>query len=156
MRSLLATAVSNSRAADAGLFLLRAFAGLTMLQAHGLRKFPPSEQFIAGVGEMGFPAPEFFAWMASFSEVFGGTLLAIGLLTRPAAFLILCTMLVAGLIRHAPDPFNVKELAFVYAGIALLYLLYGSGRFGLDYLLFNRPGLTAQHAAAPTPGTPPV
>ena len=39
--------------------------------------------------------PVFFAWMGAFSEAVGGILLAIGLKTRVAAFLIMCTMLVA-------------------------------------------------------------
>ena len=33
--------------------------------------------------------------MGGFSEAMGGLLLALGLLTRPAAFLVCCTILVA-------------------------------------------------------------
>ena len=37
----------------------------------------------------------FFAWMGAFAEGFGGILLAFGIQTRIASFVILCTMLVA-------------------------------------------------------------
>lgn len=125
-------------ATDLGLLLVRVFFGLAMAFGHGLGKLPPSERFVSGVLEMGFPAPLFFAWAAGLAEFAGGLLLAAGLLTRPSALFIAVTMAVAGFVRHAPDPFKAKELAFAYLFLALLFLLAGSGRFGLDALLRRR------------------
>ena len=122
----------NSTYAGAGLLILRVYAGLVLASQHGIRKIPPPEIFIHGVGELGFPLPEFFAWAAGCAEFFGGILLAVGLLTRPAAFFILINMLTAVFGRHAVDPFNVKELAVTYAIIAITFLFEGSGRYGLD------------------------
>lgn len=114
-----------------GLTVLRVFAGCA-LAYHGIGKLPPSAEFIEGVGGMGFPLPAFFAWAAGCSEFFGGVLLALGLFTRPAAFFILCTMLTAGFIRHADDPFGTKEKALLYACVALAFLLMGAGKFAVD------------------------
>jgi len=125
----------HSRFANIGLLLLRVFAGLAMAFGHGIKKIPPSDQFIAGVAKLGFSLPELFAWAAGISEFVGGLLLAFGLLTRPSAFFILFTMLVAGFIRHAGDPFTIKEKAFLYAFVALLFLIIGAGRYGLDAIL---------------------
>lgn len=123
---------------DLGLLVLRVFAGLGLALAHGLGKIPPSERFISGVIEMGFPLPGVFAWAAGLSEFVGGILLAIGLLTRPAAFFVLVTMFVAAFIRQAGDPFGERELALLYGAVAVLFLFAGSGRFGLDALLLRR------------------
>jgi len=64
-------------------------------------------------------------------------LIAIGLFTRPAAFFVMCTMGVAFFLQHRADPFQRKELALAYGVIALVILLLGAGRFGLD-ALFRR------------------
>lgn len=122
----------NAVSTDAGLLILRLVAGLALALGHGLGKFPPSPRFIAGVGELGFPLAPLFAWAAAVAELFGGILLAIGLLVRPASLLILLTMATAVLLAHADDPFRVKELALLYGTVALLYLLAGGGRYSLD------------------------
>lgn len=135
---LLATGADTAPlATDTGLLVLRVFAGLSLALAHGIRKLPPSERFVGGVVEMGFPLPELFAWAAGLSEFGGGLLLAAGLLTRPASFFILVTMLVAGLIRES-GPYADRELALLFAAVAVLFLLAGSGRFGLDALIHRR------------------
>ena len=122
----------NPLATDIGLLFLRIGMGLFIAFGHGLSKFPISEGFIQGVGELGFPFPAFFAWSAALSEFVGGIFIAIGLLTRPAAFFVTFTMLVAGFLRHADDPFSVKEKTFLFAFIAIFLLLVGPGRYSVD------------------------
>lgn len=119
-------------AGEVGRLILRLFAGLALAFGHGLGKLPPSPRFIEGVEKMGLPLPEAFSWAAGVAEFGGGLLLAVGLLTRPASFFILVTMLVAGVLRHAEDPFPAKEKAFLFAAVALFFLLAGGGRFSLD------------------------
>lgn len=121
--------------ADAGLLIFRVYLGLAMALGHGFGKMPPSPQLVTGVEVLGFPAPLFFAWAAGLSEFLGGLLLAAGLLTRPAAFFMAITMLTAAGLVHAADPFTRKELALAYLCGALLFVLAGSGRFGLDALV---------------------
>lgn len=122
-----------SAAVDLGLLAMRLIAGLGIAFGHGILKLPPSEGFVKGVVGMGMPA--FMAWGATFAELGGGILLALGLFTRPSATLILFTMCVALFGVHAQQPFARQELALLYASIALLFVLAGSGRFGVDALI---------------------
>ncbi|MCG5541286.1 MULTISPECIES: DoxX family protein [unclassified Halorhodospira] len=131
--------------ADAGLTALRVGAGLMMAVGHGLPKIPPHEGFVGMVEGIGLPVPLFFAWLAGIAELIGGLLLAAGLLTRPAAAVILGTMLVAAFGVHfaAGDPlFAVDgpsaEMAVLYAFVALSFMLVGSGRLGVDHLVRER------------------
>jgi putative oxidoreductase len=118
---------------DLGLMALRVFTGLAMAFGHGIKKLPPPEGFVKGVVGMGMPA--FLAWGATFAELGGGILLALGLFTRPAATLILITMGVAFFGVHLKDPFGRQELALLYGFLALFFALAGSGRFGVDRLI---------------------
>jgi putative oxidoreductase len=136
--SLFGGTTLESTAANAGLLILRALTGVMLAFGHGLGKLPPAERFTTGVSELGFPLPGVFAWAAGLSEFVGGLCLALGLATKPAACFIFITMLVAGIMRHADDPFATKEKAFLYAIIALVFMLIGSGKFGLDALI-RRP-----------------
>ncbi len=126
--------------ADAGLLVLRLMAGLALAFAHGIGKIPPAPGFVELTAGLGFPAPGLFAWAAGLAEFAGGLCLAVGLLTRPAAFFVLFTMGVAFFLQHGADPFSDKEMAFLYGTIALTLLLTGAGRFSLDALLRNRVG----------------
>jgi putative oxidoreductase len=94
--------------------------------------------FAKGVATMGFPSPSLFAWAAALSELAGGICLVLGLGTRFAAFFILVTMLVAAFVRHAADPFNVRELALAYGTVAGTLILTGAGPFSLDQHILNR------------------
>ncbi|HEX2094261.1 MAG TPA: DoxX family protein [Longimicrobiaceae bacterium] len=137
-RLLSAGAEGQTAAAATGLLLLRVFAGLGLALGHGMGKLPPKPGFVRGVTEMGFPVPELFAWASGLAEFGGGLLLALGLLTRPAAFFVLGNMAVASFLRHAGDPFDEREKALLYAAIALCFLLTGPGRYSLDALLWRR------------------
>jgi len=117
--------------------LIRIVPFLLLAFGHGLRKVPPTEGFVAGVAELGFPAPGVFAWLAGLSEFAGGLLIAAGLLTRPAALLVAITMAVAAFGRHGADPFvsasgASKELALLYLCFALFFLMAGAGPLSLD------------------------
>ncbi len=135
---LIGGAGGTDAVADAGLLVLRSLAGLSLALAHGLGKIPPSPGFVEATAGLGFPAPGLFAWAAGLAEFGGGLCLAVGLLTRPAAFFVLFTMGVAFFLQHGADPFAVKELALVFGAVALALLFTGAGRFSLDALLRNR------------------
>ncbi len=121
-----------SYAANAGLSLLRIFAGIALAFAHGIGKLPPSEGLINRTTELGFPMPVVFAWIAGLSEFLGGIFLALGFLTRISSFFIASTMLVALVGVHGADPFSKQELAFMYLFVALAFLLKGSGDWSVD------------------------
>src|SRR5688500_14243844 len=82
---------------DLPALLLRVWLG-AMGILHGYPKVlgGGASKMTGGVAEMGFPAPEFFAWAASLSEFAGGLLLVFGLGTRVSAALMAVTMFVAG------------------------------------------------------------
>ncbi|HLA63431.1 MAG TPA: DoxX family protein [Rhodothermales bacterium] len=123
--------------ADLGLLLLRVGFGLALALGHGLGKLPPSARFVEGVGEMGFPLPGLFAWLAAFAEFGGGLLLVFGLATRPAAGLVAINMLVAYFLSHG-GAFGEGEKALLFALAALTLLIIGAGRYSVDALL-RRP-----------------
>jgi putative oxidoreductase len=127
---------------DAIITAVRVSVGLALALGHGYGKIPPPERFITGVAEMGFPAPGLFAWMAALAEFAGGLCLAAGLFTRPAAFFAGFTMIIACFVRQASDDFSARELSFLYLSFCVIFLVLGSGRFGLDR--FFRGGAVAQ------------
>jgi putative oxidoreductase len=145
--------------ADAGLLLCRGIVGLLIAFGHGLGKIQNPSGMAGHLQSMGFPAPTLASWLAAIGEFFGGLLLALGLLTRPAAFLVASTMSVAALTAHWSDPVFMmdaktvrtqkvengqtvivesrggsKEMALLYLAPALMFLLTGSGRYGVDAL----------------------
>ncbi len=126
--------------ANVGLLLLRVFIGGALL-THGWGKmFGGLEQFTGFVASLGVPAPHVMAFLAAFAESFGAILLAIGLLTRPAAFLIVCTMAVAIFGAHGGQGFAKQEAAWLYLVPTLFFLLKGAGRWSLDALLAKKFG----------------
>jgi putative oxidoreductase len=122
---------------DVGLFLLRLGVGATFA-THGLAKLQKWGELAAV-----FPDPigvghSFSLALAIFGELVCGALLAAGLATRVAAVPALVTMLVALGVIHAADPFQKKELAFIYAVCFLTLLLTGPGRLSLDAVIGAR------------------
>jgi putative oxidoreductase len=69
-------------------------------------------------------------------ELVGGTLLLVGLFTRPVAFLLSGEMAVAYFGFHALDAFwplhNKGELAALYCFVFLFFSVAGPGKFALD------------------------
>lgn len=123
---------------DIGLLGMRLFFGLTMAFAHGFKKMPPSDGFSAKIAEMGLPFPDLMAWCASFSEFFGGILIALGLFTRFSASSLAFTMFIAAFVAHGSDPFGKKELALCFMFVSLFFALIGPGRISLDRVLNGR------------------
>jgi len=119
-----------------GLLWLRLITGIA-IATHGYQKIfvRGVDGFAQGVGEMGFPAPLFFAWMAVLSEFVGGCCMALGLATRWAALFVCLTMSVALFIRHGSDPFSVKELALLYWAASGALMFAGGGRFSVDEII---------------------
>jgi len=120
---------------DIGLLLLRVSAGGMMLMGHGWGK-------MMGYSKMATMFPDPFGIgpaaslaMAIFGEAICCFLIVVGFHTRWVAIPPLITMLVAGLMVHASDPWQKKELALLYAACFATLILLGSGRLALDSLI---------------------
>jgi len=117
------------------LSVLRIVAGLLFCE-HGLSKlfgFPPH-------GAMpGFMELEWFAGTIEFT---GGSLVALGLFTRPAAFLMSGEMAIGYFLDHAPRSFfpllNGGDAAVLYCFIFLYLVFAGAGPLSLDALLWRK------------------
>ncbi len=112
--------------------VLRIVSGLIFLE-HGAQKFlsfPPGE--MAGTGPA-FAGPGAYAGVV---ELVCGALIALGLFTRPAAFLASGTMAVAYFIAHFPQNFypinNGGDAAILYCFVFLFLVFAGPGAFSLD------------------------
>ena len=93
---------------------------------------------VASYGGIFALAPVLFAWMGAFSEAVGGLLLLLGLKTRIASFLIMCTMLVAVFMQKWNQGLWGMLPALGFLWVSLYTLVLGSGRFGLDYLISKK------------------
>jgi putative oxidoreductase len=71
-------------------------------------------------------------------ELVGGLLLALGLFTRPVAFILSGDMAFAYFMAHSPRGFfpllNGGELAIIYCFIFLYFWVAGGGEWSLDQL----------------------
>ena len=76
---------------------------------------------------------------AAIIELAGGLLIAIGLLTRPAAFIASGEMAVAYFKAHAPQGFwpvlNKGEAAILFCFVFLFIAAHGAGRFSVDRMV---------------------
>ena len=76
--------------------------------------------------------------IAGLLEIVGGTLVLVGLFTRPAAFILSGLMACAYFIAHAPGGFwpivNGGELAALYSFVFLYLSAAGGGPWSLDRL----------------------
>lgn len=112
--------------------VLRIVAGLLFLE-HGTQKFlsfPPGP--MAGVGL----ALDNMGAYAGIFEIICGLLIAIGLFTRPAAFVASGVMAVAYWYAHFPRDFfpvnNMGDAAILYCFVFLYIAAVGAGSWSLD------------------------
>lgn len=91
---------------------------------------------------LGFPASDMspavlsLPWIAGLIEIVTGVLLALGLFTRPAAFLASGTMAFAYFMAHAPSSFfpalNGGDAAIMFCFFFLYLVFAGPGSWSVD------------------------
>lgn len=109
-----------------------------LFAAHGAQKV------FGAFGGLPPGVPWWISHLGGTIELVGGVLLAIGLFTRPVAFLCSGTMAVGYFYGHARQGFwpnvNGGELAVVYCWFFLYLSAAGPGAFAVDTLLWRRKG----------------
>jgi putative oxidoreductase len=112
------------------LSVLRIVSALIFM-AHGTTKhlgFPASDFSFPGVTSLG--------GVAGLFELVGGALLAIGLFTRPVAFVLSGVMAAAYFIAHAPQSFfpvlNNGDAAILYCFVFFYLVFAGPGPWSVD------------------------
>ena len=123
--------------------ILRFFTGILMCYPHGWSKLMGDNELWDRLGNtltqwIGLEALNIpLGFMAAFSESIAALLLAFGLLTRPAAFLMGFTMLVAFTKKLSGGVLDGSELAMLYLILSLVIFLKGSGKYSFDCFLFK-------------------
>lgn len=130
---------------DVGLLILRWTAGLVLLAGHAWEESIAGWKhvwektpwaFAAEIAERGFPLPQAVAVTAVIVAALGSFFLLTGLLCRVSALLLLiCTL--CGLFLYSSLP-DLAEKLFLYAGIYIVLVICGPGRFSFDALLSGR------------------
>ena len=113
------------------LSVLRIMAALLFME-HGLMKL-----FHFPAPQPGVPDPlPALLMAAAWIEVVGGALLAIGLFTRPVAFICAGEMAVAYFMGHAPQGFwpalNMGDAAILFCFVFLYLAFAGGGAWSVD------------------------
>ena len=127
--------MNMARVGQATHVLLRVVAGGLMFQHGGQKLFGwfGGGDAVPLMSYMGF---------AGTLECFGGIAVALGLFTRPVAFLLSGEMAVAYFQVHQPKGMwpiqNHGELAVLYSFIFLFLAAHGAGGFGLDGILLRK------------------
>ncbi len=129
-----------------GLLILRIALGVIFIAHGGQKAFGlfgghGIEGFASHMGNMGMPA--FMAYVAAYTEFFGGIAVIAGLLTRLAGLGISCVMIVAIWKVHGPNGLFLNgmcepgkghgyEFAMALLAMALCLVFTGAGKISLD------------------------
>jgi len=148
MKRFLFDCGTRDATASLGLLVLRLSAGLMMLIGHGLPKVRAY-----GMLKEKFYVPDFFplsllspqaSLLATITaEAVASLFIILGVATRPAAFLLGFTMVVAAFGVHQsapwfvkpPDILVAKELALMYLVPMLVLIVSGAGLYSSDALI---------------------
>ncbi len=119
--------------------IFRVFIGLLFMQ-HGAQKLLG---IFGGVDGNGGTAALFSMYgLAGIIELFGGILIAIGLLTRIIAAIAGIEMIAAQFIAHIPNGFipiqNGGELGLLFLLSFLILIIHGSARFSVEKALLDK------------------
>ena len=128
---------SKSIGSNGSILFLRVFIGVLMM-THGLAK-------LNNFGQLADSFLDPFGWGSKMSliliilaELGCSALLILGLFTRLAAFSLLFSMAIAIFVAHGSDPFSVKEMAILYAGVYFILLFTGGGTLSADHFCLDK------------------
>lgn len=123
---------------ETGLAILRGFVGL-LLAVHGMQKVlgwfggPGMQGWLGAIKSMNLRPPRLWAWLSAGTELFGGLLFAVGILTPLAAAALIVNLLMAiSLVHWENGFFNSRggyEFPLTLAVAAFVIGLTGPGAY---------------------------
>ncbi|MCV3206155.1 DoxX family protein [Mesorhizobium sp. YC-39] len=118
---------------DSGETLLRAVAGI-FLTIHGSQKITDPFGAAEMVEGLGFYPGAFWSLLLACTEFFGGIFIAIGFVTRPAAFAGLFVLLVTVWFHWVTmgQGFSGAEKSLLWAAVLLFFVIRGGNRHSVD------------------------
>jgi len=129
------------------LLLVRVYWGWQFAQS-GWGRLHNLDRATGFFASLNIPAPHFTVICVSLLEFVGGILLFAGLATRLVGLLLACDMIVAyitadpsalaAIVSNPGNFYGADPYTFLFA--ALMALIFGAGRFSVDYLIFRRKG----------------
>jgi putative oxidoreductase len=113
--------------------LLRVIAGLALV-THGAGKIGDPFGAAGMVEGLGFYPGAFWSLLLSFTEFFGGILMAIGFLTRPASFAAMFVLLVTVYFHWIVQGqgYSGSEKSILWAAIFFYFVIRGGNRHSVD------------------------
>lgn len=123
-----------------GALFLRLVLGAAMV-FHGYSKVIPASGFHGNTFSalqhhshyvVSLGLPYWLGYVSALTEFVGGILVLLGLLTRFAAFMIACNMLVAILMVSRHHGYPGSEYPLALSVIAIMLVFYGAGALALD------------------------
>jgi len=149
MKKFLFDCGTRDGTASLGLFVLRVGAGLMMLLGHGLPKLHMYDKLkgswpTANLWPLSHLSSEINLICTLGAEIGASALLVLGLMTRPAAFILGFAMVVAAFQVGAHAPWFMgpgvemsKEPALLYLLPAVVLILSGAGGWSFDAALYR-------------------
>jgi len=129
------------------LLLVRVYWGWQFAQS-GWGRLHNLDRATGFFASLNIPAPHFTVICVSLLEFVGGILLFAGFATRLVGLLLACDMIVAyitadpsalaAIISSPGNFYGADPYTFLFA--SLMALIFGAGRFSVDYYIFRRKG----------------
>ncbi|MFD2238916.1 DoxX family protein [Aureimonas populi] len=113
--------------------VLRVVTGIALI-AHGWGKITNPFGAAGMVESLGFYPGALFSPLLAGAEFFGGILLVLGLLTRPAAFVTLFVLLVTVYAHWIAwgEGYSGAEHSILWSAVLFLFAVRGGGRWSVD------------------------
>ncbi len=133
IRKVLFTAGNYPKNIDFALLFLRLTIGIFML-THGVGKLQKlfGDEPVQFADPLGIGVNASLA-LAVLAEFFCSLLLIFGIITRPAALVLIINMSVAAFIAHAGAAFKNREMALLYLAVYIVIAIAGAGKFSIDH-----------------------
>lgn len=123
-----------SRNKDVGVLLLRLFIGTRLIYGvqDNIFHWSKMQEFEHFLASFNFPFPLVCAVLSVYAQAIAGVLILIGWKIRLASITMIVNFIVAIIVVHRNDSFEVMTPALAILFSCLLFLFYGAGKFSFE------------------------